>query len=165
MKEDITFYYTRPKMVEYLLSNTPIENGDSCLDAGSGRNMVWYKCLEEPKFECEYERGQDYYEWDKRVDWIVGNPPYSFNGKNQIWNWFKKSAEIADKGFGFLINHQGFASITPNRLSILEEMGFYFSKMIIVQDKRWFGRYYYVIFTKDNNDSIMWNKDNFVEEE
>lgn len=153
------FYYTTNDMAKFLIGKTPIEG--SVLDAGSGRNKVWYNNLQEPKFECEFERGQDYYKWEQRVDWVVGNPPWRFDGKNQIWPWMEKASEIADKGFAFLLNHKVFNTITPNRLGKFEDKGFYLQKIVIVQDKRWFGRYYYMIFSKEENSFLEWSKNNF----
>ena len=40
---------------------------------------------------CEIEKGIDFFEWSKKVDWIVGNPPYS------IFNiWLRHSFTLAD---------------------------------------------------------------------
>ncbi len=70
------FYYTNPDMVDELLSFTPLSSADSVLDAGSG-NKVWFNRIKsENKFECEIERGCDFYQWDKKVDWVIGNPPF-----------------------------------------------------------------------------------------
>ena len=40
---------------------------------------------------CEVREGRDFFEWDERVDWIVGNPPYSIFRK-----WITHSFAIAD---------------------------------------------------------------------
>ena len=48
MKKDKTFHYTNPEMVKYLLSKTPIKG--SVLDAGSGKNKVWFNELRDEKY-------------------------------------------------------------------------------------------------------------------
>lgn len=159
MEKTPELYYTTEEMAKYLISKTPIKG--SVLDAGSGRNKVWYNNLEEPKYECELEEGQDYYEWEKRVDWVIGNPPWRTNGKNQIWDWINKASEIAEQGFAFLLNHKVFNTLTPNRLQKLKDKGFYLLNIEIIQDKRWFGRYYYIIFSKKKSTFLMWNINNF----
>jgi len=161
--KDKTFHYTNLEMVKYLLSRTPY-NG-SVLDAGSGKNKVWFNELKGEKYECEIDDGCDYLkDWDKKVDWVVGNPPFAGNEVNEkgrypnlIPRWVEKSSEIASKGMAFLINHKVVNFLTTARLEKLKDKGFYLTKMIIVSDKRWFGRYYYLIFTKDKNNFIEWN--------
>src|SRR3990167_7839967 len=93
-----TFHYTNPEMVKYLLSKTPIKG--SVLDAGSGKNKVWFKNLKGRKYECEIDDGCDFFKWDKRVDWVVGNPPF-----HQSWAFTEKAINIADKGIAFLFNN------------------------------------------------------------
>jgi len=157
---DKEFYYTNEQMVKDLLAITPIKG--SVLDAGSG-DKVWFKNLKGEKYECEIERGCDFYKWNKKVDWVIGNPPFrdKKEGENQIWKWINKASEIASKGMAFLINHKVFNTLTPTRLEILKNRGFYPFKLKIVADKRWFGRYYYLIFTKNKNDFISWNLKNY----
>ena len=56
--------------------------------AGDG---VFLKYLP-PKTEwCEIEKGRDFFSWRERVDWIVGNPPYSVFSK-----WLGHSFTIAE---------------------------------------------------------------------
>ncbi|MBU0959393.1 MAG: GDP-mannose 4,6-dehydratase, partial [Nanoarchaeota archaeon] len=52
-----------------------------------------------------------------------------------------------------------FNPVSPYGIS--KTVGFYLTKMHIVADKRWFGRYYYLIFTKENNNFISWNKKSY----
>ncbi len=150
------FYYTNEQMVKDLLATTPIEG--SVLDAGSGKNKVWFNNLEGEKYECEISNGVDFYKWDKRVDWVVGNPPFrdKKEGQNQIPLWIEKASEIANKGMAFLINHKVINFLTPRRLENLKEKGFYLQHIKIVSDKRWFGRYYYLIFGRENKNLISW---------
>lgn len=136
-------------MVQELLRLTPLSG--SVLDAGSGEK-VWFDNLQGEKYECELERGCDFYEWDKNVDWIVGNPPF-----HESWKFFDKASQVARKGIAFLINNQAFNSWTPKRYELFRERGFYLTHMHITSDKRWFGRYYYMIFTKRPNDFVSWS--------
>jgi len=153
MKEK-EFYYTDEQMVKDLLAITPISG--SILDAGSGKNKVWFNNLQGEKYECEIEDGCDFYKWDKKIDWIIGNPPFRHNGENQIWKWIDKASQIANKGMAFLLNHKVFNTLTPIRLQLLAERGFFIQHIRIVADKRWFGRYYYLIFGRENKNLISW---------
>ena len=152
--KDITFHYTKPEMVKDLIELIPFNKYESVLDAGSGKNKVWYNnipdyCLKE---ECEIEDGKDFLTINTRYDWIIGNPPFHLG-----WKFLEKASEISDKGIAFLGNLNFFNSCVPNRFEKLKSKGFYLRKIHIVQDKRWFGRYYFLIFTKNTNYFLSWN--------
>jgi len=150
---DITFNYTNENMVISLLKFIPFCKGDVVLDAGSGKNKVWFKNLPEfvEKYECEIEDGCDFLLWDRPVDWVIGNPPFAISYK-----FLDKATEVANKGVAFLLSVRGFNSLTPRRLNTYTQRGFYLNKVHIVSDKRWWGRYYFVVFEKKKNDLFTW---------
>lgn len=153
--KDKTFHYTNPQMVKWLLAQTPYTG--SVLDAGSGKNKVWFNELKGEKYECEIDDGCDFFKWDKRVDWVIGNPPY-----HESWKFTEKALAVANKGIAWLLNNQALNShFTPRRLQSMSHLGFHYSKIIVVADKRWFGRYYYLILTKNKNSFISWNTKTF----
>jgi len=142
--KDITFHYTNEQMVKDLIAITPISG--SVLDAGSGKNKVWYNNLVGEKYECEIEDGVDFMDWDKKVDWVIGNPPYHIG-----WEFTEKATQIANNGIAWLVNNTEMNSLmTPRRITIMQSNGFYLNHIRVVADKRWFGRYYYLIFTKED---------------
>ena len=152
--KDITFHYTNEQMVKDLIAITPLSG--SVLDAGSGKNKVWYKNIPDglEKYECEIEDGVDFMDWNKKVDWIIGNPPYHIG-----WQFTEKASKIANKGIAWLVNNVEMNSLfTPRRLSLINDAGFTLKSIKVVADKRWFGRYYYLIFTKENNDLLSWER-------
>ena len=154
--KDITFHYTDERMVKDLITITPLSG--SILDAGSGKNKVWFNNLVGEKYECELEDGVDYLtQWNKKVNWVIGNPPFHLG-----WAFLEKSLDIADTGIAMLGNLNFLNStVLPNRLEKIQQKGFYINKIHIVQDKRWFGRYFYVIFTKQKNDFISFNTNTY----
>ena len=157
MKKDKTFHYTNPEMVKDLIALIPLRETDTILDAGSGQNKIWYNSVpNNEKCECEIEDGCDFLMWDKKIDWVIGNPPFHLG-----WLFLEQASKVANRGIAFLGNLNFWNSCLPNRFEKLKEKGFYLQKIIIVQDKRWFGRYYYLIFTKENNDFIEWNIQTF----
>lgn len=149
--ENVELHYTKEEMVKDLLKLIKFNEDDVVLDAGSGLNKVWYKNINvKNKYECELEEGNDFYDWYKKVDWVVGNPPYS-----HAKDFLLKASEISNKGIAFLVNNQCFNSfLLPSRLEKMKEKGFYINKIKVVNDKRWYGRYYFIIFTKKKNDFI-----------
>ena len=148
--KDITFHYTNEQMVKDLIAITPL-NG-SVLDAGSGKNKVWYKNIPDSceKYECEIEDGVDFLEWDKNVSWVIGNPPF-----DKQKDFLLKASSIASEGIAFLGNINFWNGLTPKRLSELN--GFELQHIHIVADKRWFGRYYYLIFEKKKG-FVSWER-------
>jgi len=151
--KDITFHYTNEQMVKDLIDITPLSG--SVLDAGSGKNKVWYRNIPKglKRYECEIEDGVDFLEWDKKVDWIIGNPPFNIG-----WKFIEKMTETARSGIAVLGNINNFNQFTPKRLEEMKKRGFNLQHIHIVSDVRWFGRYYYLIFTKKKNNFISWER-------
>lgn len=61
-----------------------------CLDPCSG-DGAFLKHLPNGSDYCEKKEGKDFLEYNKKVDWVIGNPPYSIFEK-----FLEKSFEIAD---------------------------------------------------------------------
>lgn len=141
-------------MAKDLIALLPLKDKDIVLDAGSGKNKVWYNNIPDYciQCECEIEDGLDFMEWIEQVDWTIGNPPF-----HEGWKFLDKASQISSKGIAFLGNLNFWNSCLPNRFELLKERGFYLNKIHIVQDKRWFGRYYFLIFTKEKNNFLSWN--------
>ncbi|MHB8569666.1 MAG: hypothetical protein ACYC97_05640 [Metallibacterium sp.] len=154
MVKDITFHYTKEEMVKGLINLISFDNFDTVLDAGSGKNKIWYNNI--PNYclpsECEIEDGVDFFEIKGKYDWIIGNPPFHLG-----WKFLEHACNISNKGIAFLGNLNFLNSCLPNRFELLKSKGFYLQKIHIVQDKRWFGRYYFLIFNKKENNFISWH--------
>ena len=143
---DISFHYTNEEMVKDLIKLIPFKITDTILDAGSGKNKVWYNNLNlicKERFECELEDGCDFLEWNKKVDWVIGNPPFDIG-----WKFTEKAIYVANKGIAFLGSIKFFNQFTSLRLEQMKEKGFELQHIHILADKRWFGRYYFLIFEK-----------------
>jgi hypothetical protein len=96
--------------------------------------------INNPKEWSEIDRGRDFLESNIKCDWIITNPPYS------IWNIIiNKIMDSCSKGFCVLVNN---LTITPTRLDIINNRGFYISFIYFFTISKWFGRQYYYIFEK-----------------
>jgi len=140
-------HYTSESMAKDLLKFVPFEKGDIVLDPCSGRNKVWYSNF--PRYtvnlECEIEEGNNFFEYSKPVDWCVSNPPFT-NGVLFV----EKAMSLVKKGIAYLGNHNFINSLfLPSRMEKYKSFGFTMSNIQIVMDKRWFGRYYFIIIRKD----------------
>ncbi len=155
-------HYTNPRMVIDLLEHVPFAGDDVVLDAGSGRNKVWYKELARyrvERLECEIEDGVDFLtNWNRPVDWVIGNPPF-----NQGHQFVEKASQIARKGIAFLGSHNFLNSFClPRRMQELAERGFSVQRIHIVQDKRWFGRYYFLVIRRNVDSSfVSWETETY----
>ena len=91
---------------------------EPCKGAG-----VFLKYLPPTTDWCEIQEGRDFFLYDKHVDWVISNPPYSLTRK-----WFLHSYKIADNllylvplrnvfsGFGFVKEIYQFGGIKEIRL-------------------------------------------------
>ena len=154
--KDITFHYTDEKMVKDLISLLPIKETNTVLDAGSGKNKVWFNNVNvKEKYECEIDDGCDFLEWDKKVDWVIGNPPFDIG-----WKFTEKAIYVAKKGIAFLGSIKFFNQFTSRRLEEMKDESFELQHIHILADKRWFGRYYFLIFEKKKG-ILSWKRETY----
>ena len=155
--KDISFHYTSPEMVKDLIELIPFKKGESVLDAGSGVNKIWFKNI--PDYcvakECEIEDGVDFLEWTTPVNWVIGNPPFDIG-----WKFTEKATEIATTGIAFLGSIKFFNQFTSLRLEKMKEKGFELTKIHQVGDRRWYGRYFFLIFEKKKG-ILTWSRKNY----
>lgn len=67
-----------------------------CLDPCSGDGS-FFKHLPEGAEYCEKREGKDFFDYNKKVDWVIGNPPYS------IFDKFLEKAFSISKNVSFLV--------------------------------------------------------------
>lgn len=61
-----------------------------CLDPCKGDGS-FYNNLPAGKMYCEIDEGHDFFEFNKKVNWIIGNPPYSL-----FEEFLRHSFELSD---------------------------------------------------------------------
>lgn len=66
-----TSYRTAQWIVDYFKPHGTI------LEPAAGKNVFFDLFTNEQKFRCEITDGIDFFDWEKQVDWIITNPPYS----------------------------------------------------------------------------------------
>lgn len=62
----------------------------TCLDPCMG-DGAFYNNLPAGSDYCEIREGKDFFNYNNKVDWVIGNPPYSI-----FENFLRKAFEIAD---------------------------------------------------------------------
>tara|TARA_R110002126_G_C10190020_1_gene475867 strand:+ start:9 stop:539 length:531 start_codon:yes stop_codon:yes gene_type:complete len=99
-----------------------------------GKGAFYNLFGDNPKSFTEIDLGLDFFEIDNNYEecYIITNPPYSI--MTEIIDKFIEMSNL--KGFGVLVNN---LTMTPTRLSKLEDSGFYATDLYIFKLRAWFG--------------------------
>jgi len=151
-------FYTPQKLANKLVKMVPVNLGDSICDNayGTGRFLKAYKNINVKTKNST----KSFYQWDKKQDWFITNPPYS-----DLDKWLKYSCKYSRKGFAYLL---GIHNLTPRRIEMCEKEGFRITKIHLCKVFKWFGISTFIIWEKtdDNSktnltyDRIVWRNTN-----
>ena len=95
---------------------------------------------------CEITEDKDFFKYDKPVDIICGNPPYS------IWNkWLDKTMELTDK-FCYIF---GIMNFTHSRMARILDKGYVMTHYHLLKISYWFSHSVIVIFEKKPINTYM----------
>jgi tRNA1(Val) A37 N6-methylase TrmN6 len=83
----------------------------------------------------------------RRYDLIVSNPPYSILDKI-----LKKSIELKPHTISYLI---GMHNLTTKRIEMMNNAGYYLSKIVMLKVWEWFGMSFIVVFTNKTKTNCM----------
>lgn len=152
---DIVF--TKPEMAIYLISISALQPNDLVMEPCKGKG-AFYDNLPDwvNKTYCEINEDKDYLQSTEVVDITMSNPP--FVPRKLFWQFHLKAMQTTRRKIYWLINMSSLNVFTPNRMTEMDERGWYITKMTIVQDSRWFGRYVWVEFSKENKGFIECGK-------
>ena len=151
LNPDIKKHYTPEEIVKECLSLLDLKN-ESVLDVGAGQNMIWYNNLMCKKKDwVEIEKNRDFFEYNKKVDWCIGNPPYK-----DLWAYISKAMDVSNKGISFLVAIDFWNRLTQKRLTEMQKKGWIISGIYVLEVKCWFGRYFFITFTKGDNSFFNW---------
>lgn len=163
-QEDIkgkTFTYTDTEMAKWLIKNhTQLKLNDLVLDACKGGG-AFYDNLPSlvRKDWCEIDLGRDFLKYNKKVDVCLSSPP--FVPRKLFWDFMVKAMDITRRNIYWLINMSSLNTFTPRRLEMMEEKKWFIQKLTVVLDKRWFGRYVWVQFGRENTGMFSYNTQAF----
>jgi len=149
-KFDKTFVYTNEKMAKYLIKRCNFKENDIVLEPCMG-NGAFYDHLPfyVNKDWCELSKGRDFFNYNSKVEYVIGNPP--FVPRKLFWRFHLKAMSISTKGIFWLINMLTMNAFTPRRLNQMNKKGWYIQSQHIVNDKRWYGRYVWIHFSRKKN--------------
>jgi hypothetical protein len=153
-------FYTPIQLVEKHLEYVKeyVAEEDVIFDGfyGTGNYYNSYsKFFKNNKFEyTEIEMGKDFFEYDKKVNVIISNPPYSIIDKV-----LEKSVSLDPHTISYLI---GQNNLTCKRIEYMNSKGYYLDKLFFTKVFKWFGMSCIVVFTKKSTkncidyDRVVW---------
>ena len=147
------FHYTPKEITKELIKDIEFIDGDSVLETCKGSGS-FYDILPDNTVNdwCEIDMGRDFFEYTKKIDISIANPPYriEIDGelKNAIIKWMNHQFSITNKECWYLLNGKCWSSMTPIRLNKWKALGWNMCFMRILNIKKWYGRYYWVCFSK-----------------
>jgi len=138
--------YTPKPIALKMIEMCDLKEGDLVLDPSYGEGVFYNNFPDYVNKEwCEIEKGIDFFEYDKRVSCIIGNPPYS------LWSkWLEHTMKLTDK-FCYIFNTM---NLTDTRVKEITDKGYGITKMHILKVHWWFGNNFIILFEK-NKQSIL----------
>lgn len=163
MKNDTYYFHQTPvELAKKLIETIPLADNDIVLEPFKGEGAFYNNFPDNVVKEwTEIEEGRDYTTFTNSVDWVISNPPFKLEttvGRvNFFWTILKYYSRIARKGIAFLANDRCFSTLTPLRMKELNDNGFYLHSYTVSSVKKWRGRYYFIVFTKEpsNNGYLL----------
>lgn len=158
--QEKSLHYTPVELAKKLITRVQLEDGDTLLEPfkgngafydnfPAGHNKDWY----------EIDDGKDFFTCADMFDVIITNPPFRIETDNGRKNAFvpclEKAFSVSRKKVCMLFNHKCFNSMTPKRLHKWRGMGWSVTDVHICNVKKWFGRYYFVVFEKGAPNGII----------
>jgi hypothetical protein len=138
-------FHTPVPIVKIMIDMCDINADMKVLDPCKATGNFYNNLPECSKDWCEITEGKDFFDYNQRVDLVIGNPPYS------LWSkWLDHTATITDK-FCYIF---GVMNFTDFRLRQIEEKGFGLTKMHLTKIDWWFSHSVIAVFEK-NKPSII----------
>lgn len=98
----------------------------------------------------EIELKKDFFKYDKNVDIIVSNPPYSCI--NEV---LEHSIKLKPRIISYLI---GIHNLTPKRIEYMNNNGYKIVNVHMIKVYKWFGMSLIVTFSKDGENCINYDR-------
>ena len=164
--EEYYFHQTPEELCKILIEQVPLIKGDRVLEPFKGEGNFYNNFPDfVEKDWCEITQGRDYKDYDKEFDWVITNPPFKLDDSKKrestFFNLLKHYTSKSKKGIAFLGNHFCFVALSPNRLKELNNNGWYIHNIVCCNIKKWWGRYFFIIFKKEYSDFYKYIEGNY----
>lgn len=139
--------YTPNKIALKAIEMADLKEGDIVLDPSYGAGVFYNNLPEYVNREwCEIDLDKDFFEYDKKVDCIIGNPPFS------IWTkWLEHTIYLDPQKIIYIF---GAINLTDKRVRNIISKGYGITKIHLFCVSYWFGCAFIVMFEK-NKPSII----------
>ena len=131
-----------------------VKDKDIILDpfAGDGKYINLYPdYFKDNEFDfTEIDKGLDFFQYSKKVDAIISNPPYSCIDKV-----LEKSVELKPHTISYLI---GINNLTTKRIEYMNKNGYFLSKLHLSKVYKWYGMSVICIFTKNSENCVSFDR-------
>jgi len=162
IKDETYYFHQTPDDLAFeLIKKVPLVEGDKVVDPFRGQGAFYNNFPNYvEKGWSEIVEGIDYKDYEGEIDWVITNPPFQLEdekkGKrvNSFYPLLDYYSTRVNKGIAFLGNDRCFSTLTPIRMQKLNELGWYLQGYTICNVKKWRGRYFFMIFTREKNDKI-----------
>lgn len=163
--EAYAFHQTPPDLAKRLIEFVPLEQGDVVYEPFMGEGAFYNNFpANTTKIWAEIRKGKDY-KVESEYDWVITNPPFRLEEGNTRINGFWLTLDYfstrAKKGVAFLFNKKCLEALTPKRLELLHQRGFFVEKIVVCSVKKWMGRYYFLILRKRPNNFFVALRENW----
>lgn len=146
--------YTPKPVAKLMIDLCDIKADDKVLDPSRGGGVFYDNLGDCIKDYCEITEDKDFFKYDKEVDIIIGNPPYS------LWTkWLQHTIKLNPNKFCYIF---GQMNLTIPRLKKIEYGGYKMCKIHLCKVDWWFGHSFICVFEKSDKNSIMSYSDNFL---
>ena len=119
---------------------------DPCKNTGNYYNQF----PTDKKDWCEILDGKDFFEYNKPVDIIIQNPPYSMMNK-----WIEQNIKLNPRIISMLIS---IGNLTTKRIETLENAGYGLTKLKMLKVYTWYGMSCIVVFEKNKKSIIEFDR-------
>ena len=147
--------YTPEDLAKEIINICPLKPGDLVLDPFYGEGVFYNNYPEFCEKEwCEIEKGVDFLDYDKKVNWIISNPPFS-----KLKIMIPKMIETATDGICLIL---GTNNLTRLRDRLFNEAGFNLTHIETFQVRTWGGfRCCFVLYEKNKKSMCRLSKTSF----
>jgi len=160
--DEYYFHQTPNNLCIELIKKIDFSDGDKVLEPFKGEGGFYNNLPDNViKYYTEIEEGLCYTSFNDIVDWVITNPPFKLQNKenkrtNSFYYLLEYYSTRVTKGIAFLGNDYCLGTLTCKRLKKLEQNNLYLHKIIVCDIKKWRGRYFFLIFKK-NEPSLLYN--------
>lgn len=143
-------FITPEKLADFAISMIEYKNTDIWLDPFKNNGNYFNNFPTDYKDWCEILDGKDFFEYNKPVDIICSNPPYSFLDKV-----LAHSVSLRPRIIQYLV---GFHNLTAKRIEFMEKNQYFITKLHFCKVYKWFGMSVIVQFEKGGDSIITYDR-------